>query len=246
MKNLMYYTVGYNSSYLEMLVLHIRSLIRFNSADTDLLIITNQATRKIISVMFPEIVFDYLIVDTGSADQTITNKLKIYQYDKIHDYDKVLFCDADSLWNKSPDDVFKAIVNDKINVATEPQLMNNESGYWGNNLLSESQRRDITQKGIMGINGGVFGFKNNMSQVFKEIEKFVLDNPTMKNGCYEQPFLNVYLYTNNLINTTLDSFVSNAYPDEDASNDKHLIHFLGSSDESKLKRMLKFYNKYIH
>lgn len=210
-KNLIYYS--FNSDYEELFMLHLKSLLQFDNSG-----------------------FDYVVLKIPDATpfEASTNKLKIYQHD-LSNYENVLFCDVDTIWNKSPNDVFKAISDTKISVVNEQQLMNHPAGYWGEYLLTEKQKKDITEKGILGINTGVFGFKSKMAEVFEEIEKFMQQNASLHNALYEQPFMNVYLYANNLIDGSLNNFVANSY--DGSFEDKHLIHFLGGSKEEKLEKM---------
>ncbi len=214
MKNLIYYS--YNSDFKELFDLHIESLEKFNDGGFDC-----------ISLRLPP---------GATPFEASVNKLKIYRED-LSGYENILYCDADTIWNKSPNDIFNAIKPGKINVVNEQQLMNHISGYWGEYLLTDEQKKSITENNVLGINTGVFAFKSNMISVFKDIEKFVYDNQDKHNGLYEQPFMNAYLYSHNLIEASLNDFVSNSY---DGKGDKNLIHFLGGGKDDKLFKMKNY------
>ncbi len=238
-KNLIYYTIGYDSNYVEMLDLHMKSLEKFNDGTFDCLIVTDDSTMNLIKTqVVSDITFDYHLTSPDSAFRSSANKLKIYDYEHISKYDNILFCDIDTLWNGHPNDVFKIIKDGKIYVTNEKQLMNHPAGYWGDYLLTQEQREDITERSVMAINGGVFGFKSSMAWVFKDIEFFLNDNTAIHNAVYEQPFLNVYLYTTGLIDNELNNFVLQYYYLDYET--KHLIHFLGGSSDAKLNRMKNF------
>ncbi len=240
-KNLIYYTVGFNSNYVDMLDLHLKSLEKFNDGSFDCMVITDNRMSDIVkSKVTSHISLNYHISDANNMVQASVNKLKIHEYKNISDYNCVLFCDIDSMWNGSPSDIFKEIKDDKIYVANEPQLMCHSSGSWGNYYLTPAEREDITDKNIMGINGGSFAFKSSMASIFCEIEKFVYSKEPNFNSIFEQSFLNVYLYRNNLIDNILNKFVLICFPNDGFYTDKHLIHFVGGDNEIKITKMKGF------
>lgn len=83
-----------------------------------------------------------------------------------------------------------------------------------------------------------------MSFVFKEIEIFLNTNLNRMNLGWEQPFINVYCYRNNLISYNLTDIVKHNILIND--NPKYtLVHFSGSpgTGKGKLHKMKKFLEK---
>jgi len=232
--NLIYISIGHNPKYIEMLRLHLESLERFYDGKFEFLVITDCDIS--IKTTIP---LNYHFTKCESVYQSATNKLKIYQYSDLHKYDGVISCDADSIWNKSP--MFETIKPGFVSVSNEQQLMNHPSEMWGNYYLTEAESEDITKRNILGVNGGVFGFKSNMANHFKNIEEFTFSYEPNFHSVWEQSFLNVYLYRNNILDNSFESFVHNCY-DENFDTDKSLIHFLGGENNEKISRMKRAIN----
>jgi hypothetical protein len=118
-------------------------------------------------------------------------------------------------------------------------LMSHE--LWGGNLINDFEKKDIEENKIYGMNAGLFGFKNNMIDIFKKIENFMSKNMDKGNVCLEQPFLNVYLYRNNLYDVS--------FSDEVTAKGYHMntfegtaIHFTTDSGNyvKKIEKMIDF------
>lgn len=236
--NLIYFSIGHNHNYIEMLNLHLKSLEQFNDGTFECLVITD-ISERITETIKTSILLHYHFTKCESIYQSAMNKLKIYQYNDLYKYDGVIYCDADTVWNKSPCVMFEVLKDGFVSVSNEQQLMNHPSEMWGNYYLTPTEREDITDKNILGINGGVFGFKSNIVNHIKKIDDFAYSHEPNFHSVWEQSFLNVYLYRNNMIDTSFESFVLNCY-EEVTYTDKHLIHFLGGGNDTKISRMKNY------
>jgi hypothetical protein len=240
MKKLIYFTLGNNEKYIELAKLCISSLYK-NKYDGDFLFITNlkdEILNKINFITPPH----FMELMESDLLESSANKLKIHLFDKINDYEKIIFSDLDILWMSSPDKMFDMIQNEKIYVSNEKSLMSEE--WWGGNILNSLEKNKIIKDNILGINAGIFGFKSDMVHHFKNIEDFLNENKNLVNVCLEQPFLNVYLYNNNIYNTELSSHIThNGYNLENFNG--IAIHFAGGPGNFDLKyeKMINFYNK---
>lgn len=235
-RNLIYYSLGGHVQYIDMFRMHINSLKSNNDIDADVLVITNS---RFVDLMIHDPDFSqvhYMLADTEGVEKSSCKKISIYKYD-LSLYDKVFFCDIDTLWVDKVSKVFEVITPDKIHFSTEKGFMC-ESIYHGKDLMTEDEIIAATNDRVPALNFGTFGFSASIAYVFERLEEYIDDNIGMMNVCLEQPFGNVFMYRNDLYSTSLDSVVSNG----DTSNPKVLMHFLGGPGnyESKFIKMCGF------
>jgi hypothetical protein len=238
MKNLIYYTLGSNRDYINLLNINLKSLERYKSI-FDILIICPSGFDVIDNENFN---IEYLYNDCDSMNRSSMNKFKIYQYDKIGDYENIIYSDIDIIWNGNPIDIFNVIVPHKINVSLQEDYMSHP--LFGGDLLSLSEKEIINQTQTYGINAGFFCFKSNMSHIFKEIENFMYENIDLMNVCIEQPYFNVFLYRNKLYEV-IDRVSHFGYSlvNNNTFTDDIVIHFAGGPGNysEKFTKMNKFY-----
>lgn len=237
MSRLIYFTLGYNVDYLNLTKLCIESLYK-NGYDGDFLFISEFENEILEKIEFQKKPY-FLFSKNENLFQSSANKFKIYQFQKIKDFEKILFCDSDILFLKNPNILFDKITEDEIYLCKETDLMSHE--LWGGNLIDDFERDDIFKKNIYGMNAGIFGFNNSMVDIFKDIEEYMLKNMDKGNNCLEQPYLNVFLYRKNLYN---DSFSDEVTAKGYHMNNFHgtAIHFTTDSGNyhKKIEKMISF------
>jgi hypothetical protein len=240
MKKLIYFTLGNNVNYIKLANLCIKSLYK-NNYDGDFLFITNLKNELLNEVNFKHEPF-FLDLNKSNLLESSTNKLKIYLFDKILEYDKIIFSDLDILWNNDPQILFNFIDNDYFYLSNESALMS--ENWWGGNILNEIEKKEIYDKKIYGLNAGIFGFKTNMIHHIKNIDTFLNENLNLVNTCLEQPFINVYVFRNKLYKVDFNNYVSHlGYNTEDF--DGVVLHFAGGPGnfEMKYEKMINYFNK---
>ena len=244
MKKLIYYTIGNNTDYLKLLKIHIESLNNFQY-DGDILIITNYQKEIEDLITFENNVF-YMNLGESNLLNSSANKLKIYKFEKVFDYDKIIFTDIDTLWFESPDILFDNIKDDKIYVVSEYEfdwaLMSHE--FWSGGLMTGDEIDFIKKNNIFGISGGFFALKISMINVIKEIDEFFIKNLHKASICLEQPYINTFLFRNNLYDTSFDRYISNNGNNMTSSDDFNcvLLHFAAGVGNANYKynNMIKF------
>lgn len=247
--NLIYYTLGNNLEYLNILNLNILTLEKYYKNNFELLFIVDEQFKDSFkSNLVTKIPYNIFFTETLSMRDSSINKLKIYQYDKIEIYDKVIYCDCDILWCSDPNNVFELINNDKILVSNEThhyELMTNP--YWSSNLLNEDEINKINNSKLQGFNGGFFAFSSKSIKIIENIFKFYIDNINSINECIEQPYINVYLFRNNLFDLNLTKLVNHNGYNIDKINGETVIHFAGGPGSYlfKMDKMKLFYEKNI-
>lgn len=237
MSKLIYFTLGYNLDYLNLTKLCIDSLYK-NGYDGDFLFISEFENKILEKIEFQKKPY-FIFSKNENLFQSSANKFKIYQFEKIKNFNKILFCDSDILFLKNPDILFDKIKEDKIYLCKETDLIAHE--LWGGNLINDDERKDICQKRIYGMNAGLFGFKNNMVDVFKKLEDYMLDNIDKGNACLEQPYLNVFLYRNGMYDDSFSDEVTAKGYDMDKFEGA-AIHFTTESGNysKKIEKMIEF------
>jgi hypothetical protein len=239
---LIYFTLGNNPNYISIANLCIKSLYKQNY-DGDFLFITDLKNEILNNIQFNK---EPLFIETTSSNlmKSSANKLKIYLYEKISNYEKIIFSDLDILWTCNPDKIFEILDEDLFFMSSQDVLMSEE--WWGARILNDDEKIKISESNILGLNAGIFAFNKNMVEHLKKIDDFLNQNIHLSNECLEQPFINVYLFRNNLYNTKLTNLVSHdGYKTE--SFDGVALHFAGGPGNYSIKyeKMLNYYNKKI-
>jgi hypothetical protein len=247
--NLIYYTLGSNLEYLNILNLNILTLENYYNNNFELLFIVDEKFKDSFEQsLVTKIPYNIFFTESSSINDSSINKLKIFEYEKIKIYDNIIYCDCDILWCGDPNNVFLLINDDKILVSNEThhdELMTNS--YWSGNLLTNDEKIKINNCGLQGFNGGFFAFSSKSIKIIENIFKFYIDNIGSINECIEQPYLNVYLFRNDLFDLNLTKLVNHNGYNIDKINGETIIHFAGGPGNYsyKMDKMILFYEKNI-
>jgi lipopolysaccharide biosynthesis glycosyltransferase len=246
--NLIYVCVFYQQSYIKLLKLLITSISvkgNINKDTTDILIITSPGFHTIIQKDLEGFVLPihYYILDLNSLMESSCCKLKIFSYDQIDKYQKILYLDTDVLLNSDVNILFSnEISSDKLYALEEGNIGHE---YWG------SQFFDFTKfdKGTKAFSAGVFYFMNSLSMknLFEDVNMHINDYIGKKKPipvCLDQPFL-VY---NSFIQGKYNNQFMKKYLENNPSviNDEKIIyHFPGvpGNYSSKWAKMTTFWEK---
>ena len=220
-----------------MFLLCLESLIKQNY-DGDFLVITNFKDEISKRYTFKNPIHFLNVEDThilGAA----SNKFKIYEFDKAKNYDKILYVDVDLLFFTSPNVIFDLIDKKFIYVSYDdctqdyPSKLMTEKlkgNYWWKNSLFEMEEiKYIERKRILGINTGIFAFDSSLIFHFEKIDKFFHSNIALSNHALEQPFMNLYLFRNNLFKPELTDYVTHNGLFK-THHEKPIIHFAGYAE----------------
>lgn len=202
MKKLIYFTIGKNLLFVNLFKMCIETLNN-TGYNGDILIITDCKDKIEKQINFINDVY-YLELPKCDLLQSSANKFKIYQFEKISDYDKIIYCDADCLWIKNPDLLFSLITENKIYVANEKHLMIEK--YYNCNFNEEETLRIQSQK-IKGFSAGFFGFNRNCLETFKELDSITQQKPEDAKWL-EQPIFVTNIFRKELYSLDFNNFVS--------------------------------------
>jgi lipopolysaccharide biosynthesis glycosyltransferase len=202
--DLVYYTLGFDIGYLDLLYVSIKSLRKYNTK-IDILVISDKlmvdkCTNKLTEFQNVKIV---PCTDSISAMDSSMKKLRIFEYD-ISKYEKVLFIDSDILVDIDLSDMFSKIVDEKLYAGIESFQYDFHTKPWHSLLnYTEEDLEFFKTNRIFVFNCGLFGFLNSyqMKTHFANILDIIKNYKGKYH--YEQSFMNVYFNKRNLVNTNV-------------------------------------------
>jgi hypothetical protein len=246
-KTLAYFTFGFNSSYIDILKLAIKSLKYFHP-EIDILIICDEKFIPLCSSTFPGIRIEKCTNST-SPEMASTHKLNIFDYD-LSGYDKIMYIDSDMLLHGKIDSILDNITNpDLLYVYAESDDFNNHKTlWWSLNNYTPEQLEFFKTNNILVFNAGLFIFLNSdfMKTHFSNIRLFI--NSYRGPFFYEQSFMNVYFNLKNKTNTSVINTTNYAMmPKDNINYSNKIIHFAGSPGISgpKIARMTKYITRFM-
>lgn len=248
-KYLVYYTHGYSNGYLDILKLSIKSLrSSLNGNEVDVVILSDEQFVNDCNQI--ENVTVISMPNSKSPEEASMHKLHIFNaYNKIDEYDAVLFIDSDIIVLYNVCDILeKCIKSNCLYVFTETNKVDdNNCIFWSFNNYTEEQMNYFRKNEIYPFNAGFFAFKPDihMRQHFNNI----ITNISTHIGpfFYEQSFMNVYFNSYPEIITDRTVINSDNYimhPDVNINYGNKCIHFCGSPGNSSFKysRIISYIN----
>jgi len=252
--NLLYYCVYFSSGYVELFNNSLLSVLKESPAVFDVLVITDQATKKSIEATeaSKKINLKYMLTDTpADGVEASKNKLKIFEFDRIFDYSKVLFLDCDTIAVGDVSALFNIELSSDLFYGVKPDYVNFwhiKSPHHGFKTLSDDVVEEMRLAKQYTFNAGQF----MLSPSIKMQEHFANINWLMKNWpseyFFEQCFMGYYFckaYISevetvtpffNLLNVTSD------IPAMSESGRERIFHFTAPplDAEAKLTAIKKF------
>lgn len=211
-KKLLYFSVFLNQEYLDLLELCLKSIVAYtNLIDFDVLIITDDDYYHIIrnlSVLNKFNVSYMITPPVNTPQEASIRKLHIFDYEKINNYEKILYFDADILCVKDLNIIFnKQIVSDKLYVSFSENLISKKffSPHHGLMYFSFKDAKFLSENPqIRPFNAGQFFFKNSnrMKLYFENVRWLIAAWPGKY--FYEQSSINQYFVFNELTEPLVD------------------------------------------
>ena len=214
-----------------------------NPATTEILIMTTAEFKTIIESEIQEFTIHYYILDASTVMEAACNRLKIFGYENIERYDKILYLDTDIIIGSDMNKLLdKDIQDDKLYVAEEGNLGGDSWGWW----LFEGSGININTS---AFSTSVMFFRNSVAikNLFQDIQDYIFEYIHIKNNpipiCLEQPFVIYKAITQNKYdNQLIKPFVLNIYfeiSSSQMSDQLILYHFPGQlgNYHSKSERM---------
>lgn len=245
MKTLVYYTVGCSRGYIDMLELSIGSLRKVYAGDIGVLCdesMVYECQQRMSNVIF------WSVPDSSTGCIASMNKLHIYDFISVEDYDRVLYLDTDILVINPIETYFQKMnEEDKLYTYTETNNQDHHKEiYWSLQSYTQEDYAFFCTENILPFNAGTFGFVSTeeMKDNFTSIRDMIATHTG--SYFYEQSFMNVYF---NKRNKTLrhvftpDNYIF--FPQTGKLyNDAILLHFADASQTAfqKCERMRNYLN----
>jgi len=249
MKDLVYYTIGFNAAYIDVLELSIKSLRKYGYLG-DIALICDEGMLHQCKMILGDTILYYTCANSKTPEQASMNKLRIFELPTIEDYDRILFLDSDILVHMNVNSIFEKIVTSGVLYVYTETYKNEDhmNLMWGLKNYTQDELSSFGLNNIYVFNAGCFAFLRNteMYAHFMQVQYSI----TIHVGpfFYEQSFMNVYFNRINKTDRTLLTELNYAFPPKDnTSYPNHLVHFAGDpgSGKSKYQRMLKYMNAYL-
>ena len=255
-KNLIFFSVYFDNGYIDLFDLCLKTLHYHRFKNYDILIITDEPTKKVIDELNILNFFNvhFLITEAAidSSDASM-KKCLLYNFDKIFDYEKIFLLDVDIMCVKNADIIFDIPIHkNQLYAARQLNLTSQDfrKKYHGFSCIPDSFIEYVEKTNQLPFNAGQFLFLNNkkMKVHFDNINKFMKD--WTGTYFYEQCFLNYYFCKANMVmSNEMDRFVSLVSPHGKMKNNltknTRLIHFIGPSGNAEIKKgaIEKYLNK---
>lgn len=212
-KNLLYFTVFLDDTYVEMLENLLKSIVaNTSSINFDVLFITDEQTKSKIQSfsVISNFNVDYMLMQrVGNGPRASIKKLNIYDYNKINQYEKILFLDVDSLCIKDLNTIFqKEISQEKLYVCSIPlntsrHLLTVAHGIM--HLTKEDAAFIFDNPQKIAFNAGQFLFVNSRRMKMHFQNVIWLQNSWPAQYFYEQSVMNYYFVLKNLTEPMIDA-----------------------------------------
>lgn len=249
-KNLVYYSIGFEDDYSEMLKISLESLDYSNTNLIDVLIITDEVfyQKNLKNINRSNLYFLFFEKPINKYD-TAFNRLKIFFYERIFEYDNLFYLDVDTIVNTDLNKFFNQCnSNEKFyGVVEDYNIENHRRIQFGFGNYSQEEIDFFKKNNIFTMNTGTFMIKSSeiMKSHFQNILNFI-KNYTGE-FFWDQTFINFYFNKKNLTNTEvikkdlLYSFVVEENFDEKRFFEKKIFHILTETNykTTKLKKMEK-------
>jgi len=267
MENTLIYTsVGKNPDYLKFLDYFVKSLVYTNRSNINILIISDISFHSYVESVLKQYTLNWFILDVKDSItimDTVTNRLRVFDFPKIYRFPFILYVDLDCLFVGDLSPILKnKIEHNKLYVYSEnpqfkdlwmhPYILTREddrkTGYY-----NAEQYNFLERKGKIPLNSGLFLFRT--SDIMETHFRYLLDFiPNYKGGYWtDQTFLNVYFHLNNVSNFTIfnnDNIVMLASQKLDDVKPSHmLVHFniphpVFGQLNNKLEIIEEYWNKF--
>ena len=242
--------VFHQESYITLLKLLITSIsvkANIKKETTDILIITSKSFQPLIQKELEafNLPLHYYILDLYTLMESSCCKLKIFQYNEIDKYQKILYLDTDVLINSDVNVLFDIEISSEKLHALEEGNIGHDYNYWGKQFFDFTKFNSNSP----AFSAGVFYFMNSLSikKLFEDtnahIATYLIENKPIP-VCLDQPFL-VY---NSFIQDKYENQFMKKYLENNPSivnYEKIIYHFPGGPGHyaSKYEKMTSFWEK---
>lgn len=192
--NLVYFTIGHNPHYVELLELCLLSMMSStNMEDTRIMVMCDRAFEKHVRDL--QLAHYIMITEANASPEMVSmRKVDVFDFEHINEFDKVLYLDSDLVCLRDLKHIFECITeDDKLYVRHEStNAFEHTLPFFGFEDYTREQVMEFTRNNVHPFNCGHFGFKNTdtMRAHFARVREMIAVNT--RPFFYEQSFMNRY------------------------------------------------------
>lgn len=202
-KNLVYFTLNYNLEYIDLFIYSLKSIVNKDTPEQfDVLVICPPLFEDRINELIDANGIDlkgfnllfYSVPESVDGVCASMNKLNIYRWERIHEYGKVLFLDADVLANKPLSTLFDLQLDpDKLHAAIHIPSDNLHNTKYHKLLNYDlAKMNEFRDKGVYAFNAGQYLFVNSLKMLNHFYNVDWLSTAWPGEYFFEQSYLNHY------------------------------------------------------
>lgn len=245
MKNLLFTSVFFNSKYLDLLDLLLESLSRWGSFEGDVMVMTQSNFVTHIESLFQKHNIKgggTFLLDVSSMFEASAARLSIFEYDRIHDYEKVLYLDADVLVTNNLSQLFDWPLEKKLYALEEDFTT---SIYHGTYLFDHHGVQENKTAFCAGVL--MFPVCEEIKSLFSNIKTHIREYTGPELQCLEQPFIIFNSFKYNMYDNAF--FTGKVINNPQRHSGECVSHFCGgpgdsTSKKAKMERMLRQLTSY--
>lgn len=244
-RNLVYYVIGGQPEYVELLRASMESLYAFEeNREVDVLVLCDDNYKPFVTPLCAH--FNaHIHITPNNANHIIASmrKTEVFLFENISEYDRVLYLDCDIIIAGSLKPVFESIAKaDVLYVVYENTDIKTHTNYYYSRLDDPHDDATLSAfqtKSIYVFNAGQFGFQT--SDVMREHFQVICDDKRGYDSAlhfYEQGFMNTHFNRKNAISYDIQSFVQ-LFATTLAEPSRVIYHFsgCGTPASEKLRAM---------
>ena len=253
MKNLIYSCVFCQSEYIQIFSLLLYSICKSKNnllENTTFLVITSNEFKPVIESMMKQsnIKYDIWCMDIYNIFNATASRYRIFSYDNISEYDKILYLDCDVCVINSLKKLFELELKNQLYSISEQSIKSRFVHCW---FFTDEEFESLDK--TLTFTSGVLLFNNTqyVKNLFSNVLQKIIEYQTKKLEppvCYDQPFLvKECIDTNMCINDLLPSYCLNITGQASPTTAQEcreyvLCHFATNVGDfkSKLNRMQYF------
>jgi hypothetical protein len=184
---------------------------------------------------------DLMVYQIPDLDWKYSGRFMIHNWERIHNYETILYLDCDIICQKNLVEVFNLILVQKNKlslVQSYPSIAQDLDWFLMNGYKASEN--------AVSYNSGTFGFNIEQLKIIRELCEFVALNA--ENNICDQPIFNAFIDKQNIGDPNLTNYVwldSDIKRNSFKIGDYPLIHFLSGFGEhlGKKQRMEKYLNR---
>jgi len=244
MSNLVYFAIGYNVKFVDLVDLAIRYM-RLKNPTITVMVLCDECFMETCRTTLPQGTLLFSLPNSTTVREATMNKLRIFEAINNTDFKRIMYIDSDILIDRNIDSIMYDITNEEKLYAfyENTNIHSHTQENWSFKNYSEAYLEFFEEKKIYVFNTGLFGFINTlkMKQHFQNTIDLIKTH--QGDQFLEQSGMNVYFNKRDLVDGSLiTSEVYNMYMPFDERCRNKIIHFAGSpgNDETKLSNMRRF------